>query len=177
MAFKRKRMDKLTGGTGDVNPQSLKFSVLETAANTFTQSTIPIPVLRSSIGSRVYQVIEVLKINIIPGAGTGADGDIVDIQITYATAAAMLAMSNADVLFRFRHQTEFTTSGSSHTIWPFMQDLTDGAGHGRIVATQDLFVGIVGTSQGAAVRVDGEIIYRFKNVGVDEFIGLAIQQG
>ena len=59
--------DTLTGGTRDVNPQAVNISTAESAANTFTQTSINLPVLRGGTTGRLYQVIELLKIlSVVP---------------------------------------------------------------------------------------------------------------
>ena len=61
---KRARSDTLTGGTGDVNPQTLGGTVTQTSAETFTQTTIPVPVNRVTSSSSFAQVIEILWLEI-----------------------------------------------------------------------------------------------------------------
>jgi len=171
-------MNMLTGGTRDVNPQYLSAIVTESAANTFTEVTIPLPVLRGNFGGqRKYQVLELLKVIWSMSTGDGATASQRLAQLTTSSQSASIDFDNPDLVTRFRDNIVITTSGLFHHIGPVIQDFTDNAGHGLIIATSDLFVGVVGTSQTNAIAAAVRIIYRFKNIGVDEFVGLAIQQG
>jgi len=174
---KRARSDILTGGTRDVNPQYLSGLIVESAANTFTELTIPLPVLRGNFGGqRKYQVLELLKVIWSMSTGDGATASQRLAQLTTSSQTASIDFDNPDLITRFRDNIVITTSGLFNHIGPVIQDFTDGAGHGLIIATSDLFLGIVGTSQTNALQVAVRIIYRFKNITVDEFVGLAIQQ-
>lgn len=63
-------------------------------------------------------------------------------------------------------------------------DLTDGAGHGVLVATDNVFLtlqtalsSIIGTSVGGITGVaECAILYRFKEVGLAEYIGIVQSQ-
>jgi hypothetical protein len=59
-----------------------------------------------------------------------------------------------------------------HTIEPWTDDLTDGAGHGFLVATDQIYAQIASTNTGAAQSCDVKIMYRWKNVGLQEYIGI-----
>jgi len=65
------------------------------------------------------------------------------------------------------------------TDWTDIVDLTDGAGHGLLVATDTIFIGTIQTS--AAVPITGgsvawRIMYRWKNVTLQEYIGIVQSQ-
>jgi len=171
-------MNMLTGGTRDVNPQYLSAQVTESAANTFTEVTIPLPVLRGNFGGqRKYQVLELLKVIWDPSIGDGATASLIRNQLTTSSQTAAIAMDNPDMVDFWRSDIIITTSGLYTVDRPIIHDFTDGAGHGIIIATSDLFLGVQGTSQTAALQTNVRLLYRFKNIGVDEFVGLAIQQG
>lgn len=63
-----------------------------------------------------------------------------------------------------------------------IHDLTDGAGHGVLIATDSIWltgfingaVPDIGTT--AAVNVYAEILYRFKKVSLQEYIGIVQSQ-
>lgn len=57
-----------------------------------------------------------------------------------------------------------------------MSDLTDGAGHGIIVATDNIYVTLFSAGTGVAAEVDVKIMYRFKNVALAEYIGVVQSQ-
>jgi len=172
----------LTGGTGDVNPQYTSILVNESAASTFTQGTMPIPVLRGGFNGngnngRKYQVIELLKVIWSMSVGDGATGSSRTAVLTTSSQTAAVSWEDPDVVDRIQDSIVITTSGLYAPHRPEIHDFTDGAGHGLIIATENLFVGLVGTSQTNALNVRCRILYRFKNISVNEFVGLAIQQG
>lgn len=176
---KRGRGDMLTGGTKDVNPQYATVSVTESAANTFTQATLALPVLRGGNmgrGSR-YQVIELLWAWLDLQTNAGATGDGRDVILATTSQTALQTLQNPDVLFKYNDLITITTSGLYVEQNPHVFDFRDGAGHGIIVATENLYLGVIGTSQTATQTARCRIFYRFKNISIDEFVGLAIQQG
>lgn len=59
---------------------------------------------------------------------------------------------------------------------PFVNDLTDGAGHGILIATDQLFLQIASNSTTIANEVAFKILYRWKNVPLSEYIGIVQSQ-
>jgi len=174
---KRQRVDRLTGGTRDVNPQTLGGKLTESAADTFTELEITVPVMRVGMPNNRAQVIEVLWVEFDSKAGLlNAAGETISAQVTTSTKSDVVQLDDADLLANHSWQLNLLTSGASIMQQPFHLDLSDGAGHGLIVATPSLFFGIKGTSTGVATQQSFRIGYRFKNVSLSEFIGLAIQQ-
>jgi len=159
-----------------VNPQTLGLIVVESAANTFTQAEVGIPVLRTGISATRAQVIEALWVEWQVPAGSQAAADGVDMQLTTSSQAALVTLNDPDILARYSDVVAFTTSGATRTQLIVKQDLTDGAGHGLIVATNAIFIGVIGSSQSGALTARCRLAYRFKNVSLQEFIGLSIQQ-
>ena len=172
----KRGFDQLTGGTKDVNAQYTSIRVTESAANTFTQGTLALPVLRGNVGRSKYQVIELLKSWMVIGFGDGATASTKDVQVTTSAQTALLPFNNPDVVDYYSEDIIITTSGLYYPQNPIIHDFTDGAGHGIIIATNNMYVGVQGGSQTGALTVDYRIMYRFKNIGVDEFVGLSIQQ-
>lgn len=80
---------------------------------------------------------------------------------------------------RFGQKGAFTALGScmqfEHN--DYVQDLTDGAGHGVIVATPRLYVQIGSNLHNDhGVDLGIQILYRFKAVGLPEYIGVVSSQ-
>lgn len=177
MAKRGRGGDMLTGGTKDVNPQYSSIQVVESAANTFTQGTLNLPVLRGNMVGGKYQVIELLYAWLDLQTNDGATGSGRTVALTTTSQTAMQVLSNPDVVLMYNDLITITTSGLYVETNPKFYDFTDRAGHGIIIATESLFLSVIGTSQTAAQTARCRIFYRFKNVNVNEFIGLAIQQG
>lgn len=169
--------DTLTGGTKDVNRQYTSVLVTESAANTFTQVEMQLPVLRGNFGGQnKYQVIELLSVWIDPSEGDGATGSGRRVQVATSSQSAMIGMEDPDLVDKWEDAIIITTSGLYAPQRPIIHDHNDGAGHGEIIATNSLFIGLQGVSQTNALTARVRVYYRFKNIGVNEFVGLAIQQ-
>lgn len=68
----------------------------------------------------------------------------------------------------------WSTGGSAFIMEqePFRDDLGDGAGHGFIVATDSIYIQIHSENTGVVNSCNGKIFYRWKNVGLQEYIGI-----
>lgn len=176
MAKRRFNGDSLTGGTRDVNPQTLNGQVTESAANTFTQATFAVPVMRMGFTANRAQVIEALRLELMISA-QDADGTNQQVQLTTATKTALVNLSDNDIVGIYA--TEVRVNGAAGVMQqnkPFCIDLTDGAGHGLIIATQNVFLAVQGANQTGAAVGSFRLFYRIKNIALPEFIGLNLQQ-
>jgi len=72
----------------------------------------------------------------------------------------------------------FTAGGS--TYWfeqePFRHTLSDSAGHGVLIATDNIYVQIKSQNTVSTNDVRLKIFYRWKNVGLQEYIGIVQSQ-
>ncbi len=171
----------LTGGTKDVNPQTLGFIQVMSAANIFTQQTVALPVNRTLSGpGNMAQVIEVLWVE---WSFTGAElfnaaAESLTMQLTTTNKTALVSISDPDIIaLTSREFYALVTSGGGVGDMITHIDMTDGAGHGLLVATPNIFFGVGSTGLAAAATGAARIAYRFKNVGLQEYIGMAIQFG
>ena len=195
----KRSKDTLTGGTGDVNPQWLRTQFVTTTASPGVLSLqIPLPIQRLHNASGRAQIVEILKvmwntdINLLdagnpmltyggygilstkqaPAAGLPLfDGSIIDYVERFVTSSGLLGASstgNSGWIFETEH--------------PYVHDLTDGAGHGILVATDNIFltsqqVGAGGDENPATdFSVQAFILYRFKDVSLAEYIGIVQSQ-
>jgi len=183
--MKRGRGDTLTGGTGDVNPQWLSFSAVQSAADTTTTTTQNIPIQRLPSGTRA-QVMEVLKVYLTFGgwaavaSATELARNIQCFLTTFSSGTTQLAASNPRVFASStRYQNgAFTAAGTYATSYDgtHMLDLTDGAGHGIIVATDSVFAQVSSSNTGVAQTVHIKVLYRWKDVSLAEYIGIVQSQ-
>lgn len=186
---KRARTGGLTGGTGDVNPQFLQITVNETALNTFTAEEWRLPLMKVGTSSQRAQVIEILRIFAqhnypdIPaamGASTVTWGlkwggqptvmppfDDTTIIVQDYSPCVVAGIPGAGEAYAYMRD-----QPSSITQY----DLTDGAGHGYICFVDRLWVYIEGAGNTGAKFINLKMYFRFKNVGMPEFIsGLTAQ--
>lgn len=61
--------------------------------------------------------------------------------------------------------------------WPVEIDLTDEAGHGVLVATDKIYLTVSSESTGDTNDVACRILYRYKTVGITEYVGIVQSQG
>ena len=189
----KRSKDTLTGGTHDVNPQYLQGAVQITVANTPVETTIALPILRPGVGSSPSkaQVVEVLRLEMSsPGAiatdlaGAAALATYVE-TFTVSTTAQTTAvpnLSNPKVIAQFRRlfTSAFTAAGTysqaggvlQHQTW----DFTDGAGHGILIGTDNLYFQYDTDGFASLPLATFKLLYRFKEVSLIEYIGMVQSQ-
>ena len=184
--MKRRATSSLTGGTRDVNPQFISGCCTQAAADTTLTKTFPLPKNIHATSGRAT-VIEVLKViclltNPQPIANVAETPQYVYANFSTANHAATEAgMHAADVFatfYRFQ-QGAWTAAGSYGFAEPEMvqtRDITDGAGHGILVATDNFYVQVGATGTGVANSAYFKLLYRFKTVPLVEYIGIVQSQ-
>lgn len=185
--MKRGRSDTLTGGTGDVNPQWLSPQQFVLAAGqSFGVTAFALPVNRFATPKNKSIIIEVLKViadyptpNVIPAA-TGTT-QLARYQIS--TKPLTTYDPSQPTVFAFGAQTwrgAMTATGGSQAVVqePSQLDTTDGAGHGILVATDQIYFQFetVAYAAGTSVNFVIKIMYRFKEVSLQEYIGIVQSQ-
>jgi len=168
----------LTGGTGDVNPQWFTMNATQSGADATTTDSFPIPVQRLPQG-RGAQVMEVLKAVWWPGnTVVSAASNTITVSLTtrnFGTTAVPL--NEASQIVRWR-RTITTSTAVGHMVneEPYEFDLTDKAGHGMLVATDSIFIQLVSTTTSQTVDAVIRLLYRWKNVGLAEYVGIVQSQ-
>jgi len=164
---------ELTGGTGDVNPQVLNFVVTQSAADTNTTGEAPLPVPRGfSPKKGKALVLEVLRV-VYEVANIVTPGGQVAISATISTTGAAVSVTDPEVFSFFDIDGLFATAvGFGYFQRRFTDTLHDGAGHGFLVATDNLFLTVSSANTSAANRVVAKVFYRFKEVSLAEYIGI-----
>lgn len=175
----------LTGGTGDVSPQWLSFSGTQSAADTTTTVTQAIPVQRLPQGGRA-QVLEVLKVvfSSTPLPASASAGETIDVlnaflsTTSFGTTATTQSEPRVFAYDSILNRSAFTAAGTYMASLPQVRvwDCTDGAGHGILIATDNIYLQIASTTTGNANTEYVKILYRWKNVGLQEYIGLVQAQ-
>jgi hypothetical protein len=186
---KRARSDSLTGGTDDVNPQFLSGALTLSAANTVTEVAIGTPIVRVGAASPSHAVImEILKIYadlpVYDQTAAGATTRTVALSFTTASTGATPFQAQLDntrcfASFERQQMNAFTAAGTGILQFketPMVFDLTDGAGHGVLIATDNIFVQGDSAGQAAASVFRFKILYRFKKVSLVEYIGIVQSQ-
>jgi hypothetical protein len=178
---------ELTGGTGDVNPQQLFVVVAQGSIDSSETVEVPLPIPRLSNAKPGRAIVlEVLKIHTTLDPIFRID-PLVASQCTQfvsiGTDLGNLAVNSTTVFFR-REINQITSSTSvsgagggfaavSSTEWA---DLTDGAGHGYLVATDSIGVRYDSVATGVQTSCQIRLFYRFKEVSLQEYIGIVQSQ-
>ncbi len=182
----RAARDSLTGGTGDVNPQLITFTTItQDSANSLVTSSVNVPISRLPGRSGKAIIIEVLKVFFhspsIGGQFSATGSNIFNIA-SLSTSRPLTQIDFDDpTIFAVAEREArgaFTGGGSYALVTenPVVYDLTDNAGHGFLVATDNIWFS--GYSQGYSVGIsfDCRMLYRFKEVALEEYIGIVQSQ-
>lgn len=184
--MKRRRGEgTLTGGTGDVSPQWMTFAATQSAADTTTTTTQTIPVQRLPHGE-MAQVMEVLKVYIerpqvvaIASATEASDNYNIFLSTTsFGTTATTFREPRVFAADMHVILGAFTAAGTYglDSVRTVLYDLTDGAGHGVLIATDNIFAQVVTSGTSAANTYGIKLLYRWKNVSLQEYIGIVQSQ-
>lgn len=187
MPPKRRRTtkDTLTGGTGDVNPQLLSGSAPQVTTDTPATTEVALPVTRVP-SADVVTIIEVLKVWVTFPSATETAVTEAERYATVSfstksggTTAILFSDPNTFAQINLNAETAFTAAGTYDTVWynPSMFDCTDGAGHGILVATDKIYVQFASTAWNTAAQTAyWKMLYRFKTVGILEYVGIVQSQ-
>lgn len=192
MPVKRKYGETLTGGTNDVNPQTFTVVATLPTATTTTNAVFPfpVPVPRYPGGANRAIVMEILDVDwylspVTPSAATGDTYQITAGLTTNPSAGTTGQQIVADprTLSVFRRQfTTLTSTAVGFFIFaPVLEEndnLTDQAGHGILVATDNIYLHVNTTvvNYGAALALTCVMNYRMKEIGLSEYIGIVTSQ-
>lgn len=165
----------LTGGTGDVNPQYLSGFGGQSANDTETTTTISIPIQRLPSSGRA-QVMEVLKVIVRMPTPLETDSNVGCAFSTSSKGTTAAAWSDSQVFAQFDSVSRVTTSGQFINERFQERDLTDGAGHGYLIGTDNIYLQVYSSATSTTNTVSFKILYRWKNVGITEYVGIVQSQ-
>lgn len=174
-SYKKRRYNTLTGGSGDVNPQFMHLTAVQSGNDATTTTAFPIPIQRLQNSSRA-QVMEILKIFWFAADGAEVDSNILAILSTSSLGTTTGNYGNPRVIDVLSDQRYLTTSGTFNVQLPIIHDFTDGAGHGMLVGTDNLYIQVASASTGATNTVYCKILYRWKDVSTAEYVGIVQSQ-
>jgi hypothetical protein len=188
--MKRRRTaytSQLTGGTGDVNPQFMSGTLNMAVANTTVSQAIVLPISKGLFESRgKATIIEVLKIMI----GLPAYEIVANVAETLRTRFVNISTQNHGAVAVFLNDANVIAAYSDSMVSAFTAggtyaavskdyvefDLTDGAGHGVLIASDYLYIQGGTAAYTAAGTYLYKILYRYKNVALSEYIGIVQSQ-
>lgn len=190
----RTTRDRLTGGTNDVNPQLIHSPPLAVPTAVaplvvgMAELVINLPINRLNNRSGHSTIVEILKVFFDLPAPAGVvpqDGYTSQLMKAILSTRSLLGQSQVNVAdpsiicsrgynIRWAQGTELGSAAIAFTD-PIDVDLTDGAGHGLLVAVDKLyFTGetVNQSTQGIGQIMNCKIMYRFKEVTLEEYIGI-----
>ena len=180
---KRRRVgtDVLTGGTKDVNPQYMSGTLTQsitTGYNADIIKTFNLPIVKLP-STNYVTVVELLRFYVYGKVMTKpAISDFISecMVVLYQGSTSIPGFASPRVLGACRHSQycAWTPAGSvsDSIIQPMIYDFTDGAGHGVLVGTDKLNVALVTFFFNTYADVDWKLLFRFKNVGLEEYLGM-----
>jgi len=184
--------DTLTGGTGDVNPQWWTLPTITMLnVNEFVEDAVPVPISRLNGGKRATTatVMEVLKVMFILSNVDQTFDDTfsrknIQIQLSTSSQRTNGIFPISPSVFAYCGHTYLGLVADDPTEQQFvvyrtdpnMQDLTDGAGHGVLIAGDYIYLGLDTAGFAAVGAATVKILYRFKEVGITEYIGMVQSQ-
>lgn len=181
--MKRAKGDQLTGGTGDVNPQILTIIANQLATDTPIVIQQPLPIPRYPTKSGYNLVVELLAVDYydinptVLGAG-GQTQNLITVttnpQLPSSIAAAIQDPRLIDAWLNYMAFGPTPDVGQVPS--ENYQDLTDKAGHGILVAADNLYIGVFSAGNSAAKNAIVKLWYRWKAVTLTEYIGIVQSQ-
>ena len=186
MPKRARSSSSLTGGTGDVNPQWLNLFSTNNPGTSYTEGGFPIPIQRLPDSGKA-QVMEILKVE----WGLGAQVNVMAVTAaawfsaylttrSFGTTEPTGALQNGTVISKWNINYYFGSGVGVTALLetPKINDLTDGAGHGILVATDNIYLGYIASA--AAEPIAGtftcRVLFRWKNVSLAEYIGIVQSQ-
>lgn len=173
---------EITGGTGDVNPQILHVILSQATADANTLVEIPVPVPRYSTRKNRSVIMEVFRVlfddeTVDPGVPT-LDTDIICTVST--SAGAKPSSPRTFAVYHFQNQVSAsvvsTTQAIQGVVWPFTIEFNDNAGHGLLIATDNLTFRLDSTNTAKLRIFHVRLFYRLKEVDLQEYIGIVQSQ-
>lgn len=192
MPPKKRPYDSLTGGTGDVSPQTYvikgNFSALGGGIRGSSIGS-PLPIPRYSAGIDKAIVMEILstEFQVVdpPNVITTASGDFYKVALSLTTNPNVPGSMeelvgdgrSISILRRTAINNGIVADNMQFDLEEY-DDLTDQAGHGILVATDNIYLATYSTVLGYNWVSDFycKILYRMKEVKLAEYIGIVQSQ-
>lgn len=185
--MKRGHSDVLTGGSKDVNPQILTLTANQSAIDTDTDINVFLPVQRLNAKSGRSLVMEILRVKwfllgmpTVAGAAVARFQALLTTNMQAPTAPNTAARDprNISIYNMFWQVGAASNAGFQFNQEAFTKDddLTDGAGHGVLVATDNMNINLQSANTGIVNNMAVQILYRWKEITLVEYIGIVQSQ-
>jgi len=183
---KRGRLaDQLTGGSHDVNPQYTTGRVTMTGGGTTTTVGFPLNLTRTPSTHTKIPIVEALRL-FVSDDNAGAIANAAETELAVFCALTTYDPAGANVVFEdprclarivWRRVGAFTPGGTYYGNWEEQKevDLSDGAGHGILVGTDNIYFQ-VGATAGVTATAAFKLMYRIKYVSLSEYVQMVASQ-
>lgn len=167
-----------------MNPQYIGSKVTQALINGYYENAILLPrVLVPAKGNKAV-VFELLRAWITspdsPAIGTSKLVTSSNVGLALRAGSTLHDLEHVRVIFSWKRSSvnSFTSGGTGYSTWEQTRefDLTDGAGHGVLVAVEYLYHFIMTGEYTAVQHSHLKLLYRFKAVALTEFIGMVQSQ-
>lgn len=177
----------LTGGSGDVNPQILVLPLLtQSVADTTQLESFPMPIPRLPLTDNSSLVIEILAVWFFM-ENTGFVAATTTTQTVFLTTNASAggvdglgrgAFEDPRTIVQWTRQSVANAAPTSFQSVEAIKyfDMTDSAGHGYLVATDNIFLGVASAATNSTNSGSCKFLYRFKEVSLSEYVGIVQSQ-
>ncbi len=162
----------------DINPQLIGISLEESAANTYTETSLDLPVMLQ--GSKPI-VVEILKVWIDCSSPMNEAAGARNEAETFMSMREMGGIPDDGLAdpFVLTHTSLESRGGAEGSLFAqhpnYMYDFTDGRGNGLLIAVSRLWCSIMGTGNTGAKTGRWKILYRLKSINPTELTGLIMQ--
>lgn len=154
---------------------------VQATANDAISTEVSLPIIRLQTTSQAT-IIEILKVNVCPHGPVGTIGGDETFAFAISTAEPDLTsditvfQDPTTIWFRKDYLALLTSGAAPFTFTEL--DLTDGDGHGKLVATDSfyLYFDTTGAAAAAVYTVTWKIWYRFVSVKLVEYLGIVQSQ-
>ena len=161
-------------GVIDKYPNYISSSLTLSAANTFTTTSLSMPIPHVTAGAASATIMEFLYVEITPTVtDLIAVGDSIDFALSLGAApAAIPAISATTTVLRKRLLIQGATSGFPLLDFPMRYSLQDENGYGFLNAADQINVSGNSNGQAAAVSFAFRLYYRFVTLPISEYVGI-----
>lgn len=172
----------MTGGTGDYSPQFYTITTTQTGNDVTNNAVYPVPIPRYSAARGEFAtVMEVLRIEFtVDDLVAAAAQASISAAVTTSDPSGLSviqAVGSGSCIGNWDLDFIFSAAGGFQ--WRkrnYMYDATDGSGRGVLVATDNIFIKLFSNGTGRANTVVTKILYRLKDVSIQEYIGIVQSQ-
>ena len=155
-------------------PNYISSILTLSAANTFTTTTLSMPIPRVTTGARNATIMELLYVDVAEdNTDYAANGDNNSFALSVGSAPGSIpSIRTTTTICSRKRELIFNTSGMQLYSHTYRIDLQDKHGFGFLVAADTLNVSGDSTGMAGSTIFHFRIYYRFVTVPIEEYVGI-----